>query len=252
MPKRKEDQKYELEYMNRQEAEKALKEYGKAILPLGATEQHGFHLPLGTDTFIAHELSKRLAHRIGALVLPTIPIGYSWVWRDIPGTLILPVDVVKQIVKDTALSLARHGLKQYIIINGHDANGSAIKYAVRELADVVDLEAYYFTYASLKGATDFMESPKWDGMVHACEVETSLMLAIRPELCNMERAVREYPKERKSYRYHHSSLPMGALSKSGVFGDATLATAEKGEAMIEAVVERMVEILNGGGERSQD
>lgn len=242
--------KYELQYMTRPEAKKAINKYKKAILPFGATEQHASHLPLGTDTFLAHAMSIELAKHIKAIVLPAIPVGYSWGWRRIQGTLNISVDHVKGIVKDISTSLACNGLEELIIMNGHGGNDSALKYAVRELSDELALQIYYFTYPGLEEISEYLESPIWHGMGHACEWETSLMLAVRPDLCDMKKAVREYPEEDLAYEYYYSSFPMGNLSKSGSFGDATLATKEKGEVILNKIIDYVKNVLEIGEKKN--
>lgn len=234
---------YEAERMTRPEALQALLKRPLVILPIGATEQHGPHLPLGTDTFMAAGVARRLAARTGALLFPALPVGYSWVWRDIPGTLVIDEATLQQVIKDIAHNLHRQGVRMLILLNGHGANESAMKYAVRELADEVSMKVLYFSYFNHFGETEkqVIQSPKWHGMVHACEVETSLLLAVKPELCHMDRAVREYPAVPPTYGV--SALSLGSLSDSGVYGDATLATAEKGERLIQAAVDRIAGII---------
>ncbi len=239
---------YEIQYMTRPEAEEFLQSHSIGILPLGATEQHGPHLPLGTDTFLAKEMAIRLAQRLEAAVFPALPVGYSWVWKDIPGTMIVSVENLKGLLQDIIESLDRNSLKKLIIVNAHGANNSTIKYAIRDMADGVETELYYFTYPGLEEASEHAETPKWQDMVHACELETSWLLAARPELCQMEKAVREYPSEDEAYKYHHSTLPMGALSNSGVYGDATKATKEKGEVMLKKLVDYMEKVIRTAGD----
>lgn len=225
-------------YMNRNEVKKALEDFPVAVLPLGSTEQHGPHLPLGTDTFLAEELSRRICENTKALLLPAMPFGYSWVWRDIPGTATLPEKSVEMFIKDIAHSISRYGVKLLVLVNGHDANNSAMKYAVRELMDEIDMQIIYLFYPSLNDVLkENCESPTWYGMVHACEFETSLMLAVKPELVDMTKAVSEYPE--KPDLYGKSTISLGDLSKSGVYGNPTLATREKGEKLLEIFVEKM-------------
>jgi len=234
---------HEAERMTRPEALRALQKRPLAILPIGATEQHGPHLPLGTDTFMAAEIGRRLAARTGALLFPALPVGYSWVWREIPGTLVIDEATLQQVIKDVAHNLHRQGVNMLVLINGHGANESAIKYAVRELVDEIAMRVLYFSYFNHFGEVEkqVIQSPKWNGMVHACEEETSLLLAVKPELCHMERAVKEYPEIPPTYGI--SALPLGRLSDSGVYGDATLATAEKGEKLIQAAVDHITDII---------
>lgn len=232
----------EVKYMNRQEVEKRVKEFPVAILPLGATEQHGYHLPLGVDIMLAEGVSKRVAENTGALLLPSVPFGYSWVWRDIPGTVSLQQHRVEEVIKDVAHSVSRYGVKLLIVINGHDANNASMKYATRELEDETDTKVIYLFYPELEKMMEtYCESSSWHGMVHACEFETSLMLALNPEYVEMNKAVREYPE--KPALYGKSTISLGDLSESGVYGDATLATKEKGENMLRHFVEKMTELV---------
>lgn len=232
----------ELINMTRDEVEAAIREFPVAILPMGATEQHGHHLPLGVDIYLAEGVSRKLSENTGALLLPTQPFGYSWVWRDIPGTVSLQQHHVEAVIKDVAHSVARYGIKMLVLVNGHDANNASMKYATRELADELDIPVVYLFYPNLnKVMEDICDSPTWHGMVHACEFETSLMLALKPELVDMSKAVREYPE--KPRLYGKSSISLGDLSKSGVYGDATKATKEKGEKMLDLFVTDMEQIL---------
>lgn len=232
----------ELLKMTRDDAERAVSENPVAILPLGATEQHGHHLPLGVDVYLAEALAKKVAKETNAMLLPALPFGYSWVWRDIPGTISLEQHRVEAVIKDVAKSVHRYGVERLILINGHDANNASMKYATRELMDEVDIEVIYLFYPGLENIRQVVcESETWHGMIHACEFETSLMLAVKPELVKMDEAVSEYPA--KPPLYGKSTISLGELSKSGVFGDATKATKEKGERMLNHFVKEMVRLL---------
>lgn len=228
--------------MNRNEIKANLQEFPVAILPMGSTEQHGPHLPLGVDIFLAEGIAKRVCMQIGAVLLPTVPFGYSWVWRDIPGTVSIQQKNLEAVIKDIAHSLDRYNVKILIIINGHDANGSSIKYAARELVDEIGMQVIYFSYPNLHEVlTQYCDSPAWHGMIHACEFETSLMLALKPELVHMEKAVREYPA--MPDLYGKSAVSLGSLSESGVFGDPTLATAEKGQEILDYYVRNITKTI---------
>ena len=230
----------ELIYMNRNEVAVAVQDFPVAVLPLGATEQHGPHMPLGVDIFLAEGISRRVCENTGALLLPAIPFGYSWVWRNIPGTVSLSERHVEEVIKDVAHSVSRYGIKLLVVINGHDANNSAMKYATRDLIDEIEMPVIYLFYPSLESIMkEYCESPSWHGMVHACEFETSLMLALKPELVDMGKAVREYPE--KPSLYGKSTISLTDLSKSGVYGDATLALKEKGEKMLDIFVKTMTD-----------
>lgn len=230
----------EIRNMTRDEVEEAINDYPVAILPLGATEQHGHHLPLGVDIMLAEGISRLVVEETGALLLPAVPFGYSWVWRDIPGTVSIQQHIVELVIKDVAHSVSRYGIELLALINGHDANNASMKYAARELQDELDMLINYFFYPGLTDLmAEYCDSPTWHGMIHACELETSLMLALYPEQVQMERAVADYPE--KPSLYGKSTVSLGDLSKSGVYGDATRATADKGRQMLDAFVSTISE-----------
>ncbi len=230
----------EIYKMNRNEVAEIVKKFPVAVLPIGSLEQHGPHLPLGTDTVIATEVSKIICKRTGAILLPSLPYGYSWVWRDIPGTISLEQDHVEILIKDIAHSLSRYGIKVLFIVNGHDANNASMKYATRELMDEVKMNVIYLFYTDDLNEIikKYCESDTWYGMFHACEFETSLMLSLSPDLVEMGKAVREYPT--KPVLYGKSTISLETLSKSGVYGDPTLASKDKGDNMLRVIIDEMV------------
>lgn len=232
----------EARYLSRDAFAERIERFPAVILPLGATEQHGHHLPLGVDIILAETLSLRVAEKTGATVLPAMPFGYSWVWRDDPGSVTLAAKTLEDVVAQVAASLARHGVRHLFLINGHEANGATMKQAARRFWDDESIKVWRLFYPDLKTVMDeHCESPTWHGIVHACEFETSLMLAVAPHLVDMEKAVREYPEWDRGYFL--GGRPMGEVSKSGVFGDATLATAAKGEAMLDIFVRTMSDMV---------
>ena len=233
----------EIIFMTRNDIEKAVNQFPVAVLPVGSTEQHGPHLPLGVDTILAEFISREVCLKTGAILLPSIPFGYSWVWRDIPGTLSINEETLKKIIKDLANSLSRFGIKILAIINGHDANNSILKYVARELQDETDrIKILYFFYPDYEEVMKkYCSSETWYGLFHADEFETSLMLAIRPQLVNMRKAVSEYPA--KPDLYGKSTISLGHLSKSGVFGDPTKASKEKGNVMLDIFINKISKLL---------
>lgn len=214
-----------------------------AILPVGACEQHGPHLPVGTDVFLAEYVSEKIAEKVNAVIFPSVNFGYSWVWKDLPGTLTLSQATFNRLIVELVESLIGQGFRKILIVNGHDSNSKALRYATRAIHDKYpDIQVLVIFYPNMNVLyPKYMESEKWYGMFHAEEWETSLMLSAHEELVHMDRAVREYPEKPDLYGLDASSL--SEISKSGIYGDATVATKEKGDRIIEELTNYVVSIL---------
>ena len=223
---------FEIEFMTRTEVREHLAKNPVMILPTGSTEQHGFHLPLGTDTILAKALARMVAAKTDSLIIPALYYGYSWVWHKIPGTITLEQEHFKTVLKDIIKSVDEYGTKLLIIINGHDANNQSIKYAVREMKYQTDMKILYFFYPRFSEIyKKYCVSQIKNNLFHAEEFETSLMLAENDKLVDMTKAVKEYPEYTPLYSYTNEVL--GDISASGVFGDATVGDKEKGIKMFE-------------------
>lgn len=228
--------------MTRDEIAERLTTHPVAILPLGATEQHGSHMPLGTDNYLAETYAARIAQRINGIVLPTIPYGYSWVWKDLPGTVTVSHRVLEDFLSDVIESVERNGFSMLVLVDGHESNVTTMKYVARDYAARSDFPIVRLFYPGISSVrAEACESETWFGMIHACEFETSLMLDSHPELVDMSRAIREYPEFSEDYSYGTEQL--GNISKSGVFGDSTKASVDKGRVMFERFVDEAVGII---------
>jgi creatinine amidohydrolase len=218
--------------------------FDKAVLAVGSTEYHGDHLPYGTDSMVATHLAEAVAERIdGLLVLPPLPFGMSLHYASFPVAISLTTETLVNVLKEVFASLLKHGIKKLLVVNGHDGNIAAIETAAREFrvdhpdVRIAVLEAWWVTAGELLPSDTF---EVWGGLGHAGEGETSMMLAVDPELVEMERARGVVPE-----------LPMHVqvkwvfdeLTPYGVTGDPTKATAEKGMLMRDALVELMVSFL---------
>src|SRR5699024_10115201 len=159
--------------MTRDEVAAAVEKYPVAILPLGATEQHGNHMPLGVDVYLAEGISRKLSERTGALLLPSMPFGYSWVWRDIAGPVALEQYNVENVIKDVAHSVSRYGIELLVLVNGDDAQNASMKYATRELMDELEMPVIYLLYPNFESIRNqYCDSPTWGGMIYDGEFET--------------------------------------------------------------------------------
>lgn len=221
----------------RPEIEAFVARFPVAIVPMGSTEQHGPHLPTATDTIIAEAIALRTAQRSMGLVLPAQPYGYAWVWKGVPASLTMNFDSYVRMIHDTAESLLSWGVKAIYFMSGHGANPQVIKHALREtIADKMDVQVLFGMYEGLRVMVAEADSDDWLGDLHAEEVETSLMLALAPELVQMDKAVRDYPEAPADYG--KSELSMRHVMNTGVFGDATCATREKGKRWLELAADR--------------
>jgi mycofactocin system creatininase family protein len=199
------------------------------IVPLGATEQHGPHLPLSTDTEIAVALGRRLATAVaGACLAPALPFGASGEHQDFPGTLSIggpaTVRVLVELGRSACATFAR-----VLLLCAHGGNLDALSEAVATLvAEGRDVRAW---------------TPRWSGDAHAGELETSLMLAIAPERVAFARAAPGNSAPLRELLPALRARGVRAASPSGVLGDPTPASAAHGHTLLEAEQERMTRMV---------
>lgn len=213
-----------------------------AVLPVGAVEQHGAHLPLLTDTVMATGVAQRIAEAIGGLLLPAIAYGDCWTTEGWAGTLSLSPETLRLTVEDIGRGLHRMGARGLVTVNGHFGNREPIFRAARMLHEL-GLPVLHLDYPGMEAAAhDLLESePAGPGFYHADEFETSVMLALDPSAVRMERAAPEYPEFPPLFG--HVPMPLSAFNRSGVFGDPRPASAEKGEELIARIVSASVALV---------
>lgn len=239
--------KYLLEEMSSLEVRDALRRgMDTAIVAIGSTEQHGPHLPLTTDSLLARVVAERIAQKLANAVLaPVIRVGCSDHHMDFPGTLSLRAEVLQGIIEDYCSSLKRHGFKRIALLPLHGGNFAplaAIYDRLREehadvhivaFTDLAKLMGMIFEVGRKHGV-----DPKEAG-AHGGEAETSMVLAVRPDLVDMGRAVKGFVGDHEEVAPMVLEQGMRAVSKSGVLGDATKASKARGEAYIEELAERL-------------
>lgn len=232
------------------ELEAYLKKVDTAILPCGAIEQHGPHLPVDIDYYDAKYLAYQVADRCAEpkpLVLPSIPFGVSYHHENFKGTLSVTNDALSKFVYDIGMSLAKNGVKKLIIINGHGDNAPTLSYA----AQMINRDSRMFVCVDTGETSDIdmyglIDTPN---DIHAGEIETSTTLAIRPEMVQMDKAVNETLNFGSNYLDYDSDRGVSwyvrteKISKSGVMGDATKATAEKGAIMWDIMIKHLVKFV---------
>ncbi|MBY0160716.1 creatininase family protein [Paenibacillus lautus] len=234
--------KFELE--NSVEVEEKIRKLGAAILPIGAVEAHGPHLPLGTDNLLASRLADKLAERTDSFVLPTLPYGQVWSLRNFPGSINVSNEALIRLLADIGESIYHQGFRLFIMVNGHLGNAVALKEAARILYErVPELKVFYFFYPGTKEITaEVREASAAHGSyMHADEIETSYMLYLAGEYVDMSKAIDGAPHIPVEADF--TPTPWEEMTASAVLGDATLATREKGERIIERSLEVMADMV---------
>ena len=163
------------------------------IVPFGSTEQHGRHMPLGTDAVLGDELGWALAGRLDAFLAPTVRFGCSEHHLSFPGTISLGEDTFKKIVGDVVSSLSRHGFRHIVLLPTHGGNFKPLAEAFAEIRPVDNVNVIAFTdleglvKAAFESSGSYGVNPAQSG-AHSGEWETSLMLAFRPDQVKMDHA----------------------------------------------------------------
>lgn len=219
-----------------------------AILPIGATEVHGNHLPVGTDTYLAEALARKVEEKLGkesCAILPALPYGQVWSLREAPGCVNIPDDILSRFLAQIGLGMWQAGIKTMAILNTHVGNVGAMKAAARILYDVCPIKVYLFTYPGADQAIGRVctAPPPHKGYFHACEIETSYMLYLCPDQVDMSQAICQYPEFGPEFDYTPTAWT--DIMDVAVLGDATQATAEKGREIIDTVVDTICGILKG-------
>ncbi|MDG6777313.1 creatininase family protein [Thiomicrorhabdus sp. zzn3] len=216
-----------------------------ALLPVGATEQHGPHLGCGMDTELADQLAKAVASKNEVLLLPTLPygcsIGHSHRW---PGTIALQPKTLIDVVKEIGDWVANAGVKRLFILNSHVSNFAPLRCAL----EMLRAEHDGFMVGIVHSATlsprvkdrHFEDADDW----HANEAETSLMMAVAPDLVREEKlAESDDPDRTVDCVFSH---PVNRTSVNGVTGNPSLATRQKGEELFAWMVEDLSDIVERG------
>jgi creatinine amidohydrolase len=229
------------------EAREALARARLALVPIGSCEQHGPHMTLDADLAIADGFARRLAAELGdhAVLCPAVPYGLSEHHMAFAGTLTLRADTLLAVVRDVVDSLARWDVRRVLLVNGHGGNIDVLRLAAREAAGDGRTRVGAVMWAAL--AADAIASraagPRYG---HACEIETSVALALAPQAVRPERVQAPAPPpagrplaEPQGARFD-VPVPFEEWTTDGALGDPRLATRELGEEIVAVALERAV------------
>jgi creatinine amidohydrolase len=227
-----------LEDLTWKEAETALTPDAVVVIPVGAqAKEHGPHLKLRNDFTIAEYLKRRVLERAAVIVAPTLSYHYYPAFVDYPGSATLRLETARDMTVDICRSLARFGPRRFYALN----TGVSTVRALTPAVEILATEGILLRFTNVSTIVEDVEKKvqQQEGGTHADELETSMMLYIDPQSVDMKKAVKDY---------HPGVSPLSRVpdpkrtySASGVFGDATLATREKGRVIVEAMVERLLE-----------
>jgi len=249
-----------LERMTWEEVRDRAKVSDIAILPVGSTEEHGPHIAINSDTFMATEIVRRAAQNVAdevkPVVAPTIPygVGAQSIAKDFPGTLFIQIDTMRRLAKDVCVTLAYSGFRKILIIDGHGGNPPALMQVTKEVTEETGAACVYLMIGAgvpPEVRKRVVSTPS----CHADEGETSLNLALGNRVL-MERAVDAIPKDpvwhlrdnwQKDYDISGALWFAGDLKKetngTGVMGMPTKAKVETGKVLLDAAVDGLVRLL---------
>lgn len=226
-----------------EEVSQRAKEEAIVILPIASTEQHGPHLPTGVDTILCSAIALATAEKLRAesipvLVAPCLWVGLAGHHMSLGGTFTLSEATYRAVLGDLVRSAAHHGFDKIVLLNGHGGNINASTAAAVGLTEELDLAVVAATYW-LAAPHVFAEKLEAQPTVqHACEAETSMMMAVTPALVRVDRIDDAVPKSGPVFLgdppglVHHR--PFAWRTPTGVLGDPRAASKEKGEDLIEA------------------
>ncbi|MFB6309222.1 MAG: creatininase family protein [Haloarculaceae archaeon] len=220
-----------------------------ALLPVGSTEQHGPHAPLGTDGITAEAVAETASQQYDGevVVAPTIPVGVAEEHRDFAGTLWVSEDTFRAYVRETVASLAAHGWTRVVVVNGHGGNTGPLREVCGRITRHDDAYAVPFTW---------FEAIDADDMGHGGPVETSAISHLRPDLVDEDRLDEAAEGAADSWGEWVGGVNLAydtaEFTDSGVVGDPRDYSHERGEELIAAAGDRLAALLDGIQERDSD
>jgi len=227
-----------------------------AIVAIGATEQHGPHAPLGTDTIFSEEIAWRLAEQISALVAPVMPLGFSFQHLDWAGSISIEITTAATVLVETIECLAHHGFRRFVLFSGHGGNKPVLDLAARQVKELVDgIQVLVFNLLPLQTGKEFQERVEarlgtkfkdiWGA--HGGEQETSGAMARDERLVHLDKTpekalgIAAYLEKTRNPYAAIVSFDLKPYTPWGSWGDPRGASSEQGVAIFEVLAGMMAE-----------
>ncbi len=262
-------QTFRLEELSWPQAQTAIEAGAIAVLPVGSLEQHGRHLAINTDNVLGDAVAEAAVRGaalrgVPVLLCPPLHYGYTMHNMDFPGTMTLRTETLLAVGVDLVTSLVHHGCRKIVLLNSHGSNWSILDLISRQVMNrhpEVLVAAIFPIKMAAAELEALREAKQTGGMSHGCELETSLMLHLRPELVEMDKAV--YDVSQPDSRFYWRDILRGSrgvaladltrhASRTGLVGDPTVATAEKGRRFFDLIVAATIEFLVEFSQREVD
>ena len=252
---------FQYQKMTWHEIDRAAVDERVVLIPAGTLEDHGAHLPVDTDVVIAEGICRRTAERVPdeLVLLPPIVHGFSPHHIDFPGTITIGWKTFIEYVADINRSLIHHGFRKILIVNGHGSNRPVLDLAARltvvEHADAHCAVVSWWELTRVREVFAGMRESEW--VAHACELETSAYLALDPDAVDMALGERDVSFEKSAHFWSDlaGAPPVGyrnpvaltefwsTVTRAGVKGDPTVASAAKGHELLDAAADELVDII---------
>lgn len=221
------------------------------LVPVGATEQHGEHLPTGVDDFLAAEVCRRAAELAApdapVVVTPSVWFGLSEQHMPFGGTITVRLNTLRVVLRDVCHSVVRAGFRRVVLVNGHSAAVSALDAIVDDLTPGLDADLAVTSYFAVGQAAVTDALTEQTRLMHGGEGETSMALAVFPDLVRTDKVETAYgpalPGVAREAGAVYRSVPFGMITSSGVAGDARGAAADKGELLLDGCARALAALI---------
>ena len=229
------------------------------LIPIGSIENEGNHLPLGLDIHLSHYLCEAVSKKTGCMVGPSLPLGYSKWFMDFPGTISLEHDTLTILIKEYCDCLYKHGFRNFIFLNPHMGNASAIADVGRDFRKKNALVVLVDIWRTFENISQKIALTKKSELSHGGEIGTSIALAMYPQYVDMGKARKAkiaFPVSKNIQpintlgfanfkgNYIHTFVDANEITLSGLIGDPTKASIEKGEVLLKEMSIYLEQVLN--------